>query len=179
MPRNRVELDREAKVEEILVAAERILRTGGFESLSLNALAQELGLRRGAIHWYFRTKDDLFVAAARRMFAAALAKGPRRSDYVRRIHWAIDQLSGLDFLYRALHERARHASAAAELERQLEANLCERLRELLRPHVPADRVEDVAQTIVVFGDGLFARPSSAAERRRRLGFLLRQLLPGD
>ena len=66
MPRNRQDIDRDAKVDEIVTVAKRILNDGDYDALSFQAIADELGLARGALCWYFPSKDDLLVAAAAR-----------------------------------------------------------------------------------------------------------------
>jgi AcrR family transcriptional regulator len=74
--RTRTDLDREAKTGEILAAAERRLRDGGYPALSIAAIARELGLAQNAIYWYFPSKDHLFVAALERMLRAIVARKP-------------------------------------------------------------------------------------------------------
>ena len=177
MPRNRRDVDREEKVDQILDAAAHALRTGGYDALSFSSLAADLGLARNALYWYFPTKDDLFVAAAARIFTAALSNPPVKAGYLRRIAWGVDQLAELQPLTLALHDRARHSKAAAELNEAVQEEICERLRQVLRDHVEPDRLDGVAQTIVVFVQGLLTTPLAAKERNRRLQFLLDQLVP--
>jgi len=177
VPRNRQEIDREDKIEEILQAAERTLRRVGYDGLSFGALASELNLARGALYWYFPTKDDLFVAAVARVFAEALSDPPHRAGHVKRITWAVEQLAILEPLSAALHDRARHSAGAAALERAIQAEMCSRLRDLLRGRVEAARLNDVADAIVVFAQGLLAMPLDQAERAARLRFLLSELVP--
>jgi AcrR family transcriptional regulator len=176
VPRNRHDVDRAEKVEEILQAAERVLMKAGFGDLSFAALAEELGLARGALYWYFPSKDELFVAAAARIFSGALSNPPVRAGYARRITWAVDQLAALQPLNMALHDRARQSEAAARLEEAIQQEMCARLREVLRPHVRSQRLEAVAQTIVVFVQGLLTTPLPGPERNRRLRFLLNELV---
>jgi len=55
-------------MDEILALAQARLREGGYEALSVAALARELGLAQNAIYWYFPSKDHLFVATNRWSF---------------------------------------------------------------------------------------------------------------
>ncbi len=174
VPRNRHDVDRAEKVEEILEAAERILRTGA--DFSFADIAEELGLARGAVYWYFPSKDDLFVAATARIFTQALSDPPTRAGYGRRIQWAVDKLAALQPLNMALHDHARRSKAAADLERAIQAELCARLKDVLRPHVGKQRLDDVTQTIVLFVQGLLTAPLPTAERNRRLQFLIGELV---
>lgn len=179
MPRNRQAMERDAKVEEILVAAEDALRSGGYDALTFNAIAKELGLARGAIYWYFPSKDELLVAVAASAFSAAMASPPKRSSYLRRIAWAVEKLADLQPINNAVHERARHSDAVAEFDELVQRELCAKLRDLLRPHVAASRLEEVAEAIVVFVQGLLALPLSRAERERRLQFIVETLVSAE
>ncbi len=76
MPKTRHAVDRDEKVEEILAIAERRLRDGGFEALSVAAIARELGVAQNAIYWYFPSKDHLFVAVLERMLQEIAARKP-------------------------------------------------------------------------------------------------------
>jgi AcrR family transcriptional regulator len=168
MPRTRIDVDRDSKVAEIVEAAESALLAGGYEALSHTAIAREVGLARAAVYWYFPAKDDLFVAALGQLLARSLEKPPRTADYRRRITWAVERLAGLQQLMGALHDRARHSPAAAALQAELEQQLCARLRTALAPHVPPEQVDAVADTLVVFIDGLLARPRSKKQRANLL-----------
>src|SRR6186997_3664071 len=97
MPRTRSELEREAKVAQVVEAAERRLRDGGYEALSIAAIARELGVAQNAIYWYFPSKDHLFVAALERMLREIAARKPRHEEAgtVERILWFTDQFEGL------------------------------------------------------------------------------------
>jgi TetR/AcrR family acrAB operon transcriptional repressor len=51
----------------IIDAAEQVFHRQGVSNTSLNDVAQEAGLTRGAIYWHFKNKHDLFVAMCERI----------------------------------------------------------------------------------------------------------------
>jgi AcrR family transcriptional regulator len=175
VPRNRQDVDRAEKIEEIVRAGERIVRAGGYEALSFNGIAEELGLARGAVYWYFRSKDELFAACAARAIQTALSKPPQRAGYAALIIWAVDQLAEIRPIHTTLQDRARHSRPAAELLEGIQGTLTAQLRELLRPHVEPARLEPVTGAIFVFVQGLLALPLTPRERQRHLRFLLKEL----
>ncbi|MFB4299147.1 TetR/AcrR family transcriptional regulator [Actinomadura sp. NTSP31] len=175
MPRNRQDVEREIKVAEIRRAAVDLLRDGGYPALSHSAVAKALGLARAAIYWYFPTKDDLFAAAMADVYAQDLGTPPDDPDVMARLRWAVERLTVLQPLTHALHERARQSEVAAELEAALQETLCSRLRDLLAPHVPPDRLDQVATAIIVFVEGLLTQPRSTDERLGLLEFLVTEL----
>jgi AcrR family transcriptional regulator len=176
VPRNRQQVDRAEKIDEIVRVGERIVRTGGYEALSFNGIAEELGLARGAVYWYFRSKDELFAACAARAIQNTLSNPPKRAGYATRVVWAVDQLAEIRAIHTTLQDRARHSEPAKRLLDAIQESLTAQLRELLRPHVEPARLEPVTRTIFVFVQGLLALPLSARDRQKDLHFLLTELI---
>src|ERR1700704_4717060 len=122
MPRTRPAQSRSDKVNEIVTVAERRLRQGGWEGLSVAAIARELGLAQNAIYWYFPSKDHLFVAALRRVLRGVVARKPARSVGEReQILWFTDQFELLSDLRGAMTERARRSAVVADFVVELDA----------------------------------------------------------
>ncbi|MEI7744256.1 MAG: TetR/AcrR family transcriptional regulator [Chloroflexota bacterium] len=59
--------------DEILDAAERQIRIGGYDAMSVQALQDELGVSRGAIYHYFGSKEAILGAVLERMTDVAMA----------------------------------------------------------------------------------------------------------
>ncbi|HRY16568.1 MAG TPA: TetR family transcriptional regulator [Candidatus Competibacteraceae bacterium] len=59
----------------ILDAAEQVFQHQGVSRTSLNQVATEAGVTRGAIYWHFRNKADLYDAMIRRVFDPEEARG--------------------------------------------------------------------------------------------------------
>lgn len=51
---------------EIMDAAERRIRTAGYNGFSFRDIASDVGVKSSSIHYYFPAKEDLGVAVARR-----------------------------------------------------------------------------------------------------------------
>ncbi len=58
--------DSQRSVERILDAAEKTFAERGFEGASLRDIIAEAGVANGAIHYHFKTKEDLFRRVIRR-----------------------------------------------------------------------------------------------------------------
>lgn len=58
--------DRSPKADEILDAAERMARTGGYNGFSFREIAKAVGIKAASVHYHFPGKDDLGAAVARR-----------------------------------------------------------------------------------------------------------------
>ena len=59
--------------DEILDVAERLIRARGYEAMSIQDIQDELGVSRGAIYHYFRSKEAILDALIERMSGAGIA----------------------------------------------------------------------------------------------------------
>ena len=178
MPRTRSELDRDAKVAEIVEAAERRLAKGGYEALSVAAIARELGLAQNAIYWYFPTKDHLFVAALERMLRDIASRKPRHDEVapIERILWFTDQFQALSHLRGAMNERAGESQVVAEFVEELDALLSRMLSNALRDHVAEDHLPVAVETFRATVEGTFVKGLDRRARRQVLTFALERLM---
>ena len=178
MPRTRNELDRDAKVAEIVEAAERRLGEGGYEALSVAAIARELGLAQNAIYWYFPTKDHLFVAALERMLRDIVSRKPRHAEVAptERILWFTDQFQALSSLRGPMNERARDSQVVADFVAELDALLSRMLSNALRDYVPAQELPVAVEVFRATVEGTFVKGLDKRGRRKVLTFALERLM---
>jgi AcrR family transcriptional regulator len=177
MPRTRSELERDAKIVEIVEVAERRLREGGHDALSVAAIARELGLAQNAIYWYFPSKDHLFVATLERMLRDIAARKPSREvGEVERILWFTDQFQALSDLRGAMNERARSSEVVANFVQELDALLSRMLSNALRAHVPPEDLPVAVETFRATVEGTFVKGLDKRARRTVLSFALERLM---
>jgi len=177
MPRTRSDLDRDAKIAEIVLAAERRLQDGGYEALSVAAIARELGLAQNAIYWYFPSKDDLFVAALRQMLRGIAAQKPSRTvGEIERILWFTDQLEALSGLRGAMSERAQTSAVVADFVEELDTLLSRMLSNVLRNHVPQKDLATAVEAVRATVQGTFVRGLGKRTRRKVLTFTLERVM---
>jgi AcrR family transcriptional regulator len=181
MPRIRNELDRDTKVAEIVEAAERRLREGGYEALSVAALARELGLAQNAIYWYYPSKDHLFVATLERMLGDIAARKPRHEDAgpVERILWFTDQFEVLSSLRAAMKERASVSRVVGDFAAELDSLLSQMLSNALRDHVAANELPIAVETFRATVEGTFVKGLAKRERREVLTFALERVMHAE
>ncbi len=110
----------------LLDATERIMLEEGYAAVSSRRIAQRADLKPQLVHYYFRTMDDLFLAAFRRRAEAGLAHLSRALDSVQplRALWAFgdDPTStalNMEFVALANHRKSIRSEIAhyAELFR--------------------------------------------------------------
>jgi AcrR family transcriptional regulator len=180
MPKTRQAVSRDEKVDEILELSERRLREGGYEALSVAAIARELGIAQNAIYWYFPSKDHLFVAVLERMLTEIAARKPSRDvGEVERILWFTDQFQALSGLRGAMNERARSSQVVADFVEDLDALLSRMLSNVLRGHVPDGELTVAVETFRATVEGTFVKGLDKRARRKVLTFALERLMGNE
>ena len=177
VPRTRTELDRDAKVAQIVEAAEKRLLDGGYPALSVAGIARDLGLAQNALYWYFPSKDHLFVAALERTFRGIVArKPPRRGGVDRQVLWFVDQLAEVEHLRAAMREQARVSPIVADFAHVADATWRTMLTNVLADRIPeADREVAITALLATIQGVLSQQRISAAERRRVVAYALERL----
>jgi AcrR family transcriptional regulator len=172
-----------SREEQILHAAWRCFSRNGFHASSMNDVIAEAGMSAGAVYRYFRSKEELILAAADAAFAMAesvfedlladdAAPSPaeavehvltRMVGFAERDGYDLTRI-GLQAWGEALRN-ARLAEAAERIYRRLRDHFVEVVRRSQAAgRVPADADPDLA------GQALFSLVP---------GFILQRLLIGD
>lgn len=63
----------EARISQILDAAKRVFSRMGFHEARMDDIVQEAGLSKGALYWYFKSKDDIIMAILKNLFERELS----------------------------------------------------------------------------------------------------------
>ena len=177
VPRTRSELERQAKVDEILDAAAKRLAAGGYEALSVIGVARDLGLAQNAVYWYFPSKDHLVVGALERMLRDSHARKPPASRALEtKVLFFVEQLDALADVRAALFDRARVSPVVADFARALDALWRRMLTNVLRDKVPADELEPTVDTLLATFQGALLRPHTRDELRRTVRYALGKLV---
>lgn len=60
------------RTRQILDAAVKVFSRSGFQKASMDDIVAESGLSKGALYWYFKSKDEIIVAVLDHLFAGEL-----------------------------------------------------------------------------------------------------------
>jgi AcrR family transcriptional regulator len=177
VPKTRRAVSRDEKVDQILEVAQRRLREGGYEALSVAGIARELGVAQNSIYWYFPSKDHLFVGALERMLREIAARKPSGSvAETERILWFTDQFEAFSDLRGAMRERALSSPVVADFVEHLDALLSRMLSNALRDHVPPGDLPMAVETFRSTVEGTFVKGLDKRDRREVLTFTLERLM---
>lgn len=112
----------ESKVA-LIEAAVAIIRNEGYGALSARRLAEQVGLKRQIVHYYFGTTEELLLAVVRHYGDSGLARlnAALESEDPLRAIWDTDpDTSATTFAFMAM--ATHNAVVRAELQRYLDAN---------------------------------------------------------
>ncbi len=165
MPQARTEIDRDTKVDEILAAAESRLIAGGYEAMSVAAISRDLGIAQNSIYWYFRSKDDLFLAVLQRLLARlATKKPPQDRGISTQVLWAADRMYELAPVRAELRRRAAHSGKVGAFQAEVDALIRRLLVQGIEPHVATHELDLAASTFLATVEGVL---NMELPRRRR------------
>ncbi|MBI4932429.1 MAG: TetR family transcriptional regulator C-terminal domain-containing protein [Actinobacteria bacterium] len=190
-------VDHEQRRREIAEATWRAIDECGADGVTMRAIAERAGCTTGRLNHYFRSQDDLLIAALQHAYRNTAARMTR----------AAEQHTGRDALLAVLLEALpvddtrrgeyrvwltfwgqamTNGALQAEHQRRYDAwhQLLTRLVRTAAPHIPAKRAANVAESLAALADGLgvqaIMHPASARPQhlRRLLELSITQLL-GD
>jgi TetR/AcrR family transcriptional regulator, regulator of autoinduction and epiphytic fitness len=124
----------QAREQAIVVAVNRLLAEKGFEAMTVDAVAAEVGIAKASLYKHFKSKEELAAAAMIAVldralaFMAALAQGPAIDERARIeavVRWAMQQqLAGEMPSLPAQNSALRHAlmANAAYIDRLMQVS---------------------------------------------------------
>lgn len=96
--------DAEVTRHRILDAAVEVFSRQGVSQTSLNDIAREAGVTRGAIYWHFNNKVDLFHAMIERLVCPLLLKSETRQQLMEQDPLGFLRASTVEFLGKLTHD---------------------------------------------------------------------------
>ncbi|MDX1879658.1 TetR/AcrR family transcriptional regulator [Mycobacterium sp. SMC-18] len=142
----------------LLDAAEALMLEEGYAAVTSRRLAERAGLKPQLVHYYFRTMDDLFLAAIRRktelgLAAQAhilLAPNPLRALW----NYLIDNRESrllTEYVALANHRKALQSEVAGAAQQILDAQV-ETIRSVLVRHgIAAEDLSPAVATFLIVG----------------------------
>ena len=187
MPGNRPERSRDDKTAEIVTIARRLFLEQGYAGTTIAAIAREAGIATNVVHWYFATKDQLFVAVLDSLQSEDLEEAKARFSRSAPGHEEEDLETLLtEFVWRrldrcgliaTLHERSHYSSVLAEFHDRAHKRYEQALGQTLaRFRIPAAERKLVVEALVTAVEGLVMHRASKREAKRMMTFLAQRLL---
>jgi AcrR family transcriptional regulator len=184
MPANRPHLDRAAKAAQILDVAEALLLRDGFEATTMAAIARGAGVSANAVYWYFPGKDEVLAAVLSRRLEGGLARVGAQPDasFREQVEAGLAQLDSQSNLTAAIHERARHSAAVAEVHEAFHAAVTRFLNQAFAAAGLAEddaRLASTALVAIVEGIHLHDGPRDTAPRDELVFWTIQRFVAGS
>jgi len=187
MARNRPDRTREDKTAEIVAIAQRLFLEQGYDGTTIAAIAREAGIATNVVHWYFATKDDLFVAALEALQSEDLEEADERlSRSIPGKQEKVLETLLTQFVWRrldryeliaTLHERSHGSPVMAGFHDRAHRRYAEYLgRAVDRSPIPAADRKLAVEALITAAEGLVMHRASKREARRMMTFLAKRLV---
>jgi TetR/AcrR family transcriptional regulator of autoinduction and epiphytic fitness len=179
MARNKREIDRQSKQDDIVAVARRLLLEEGYEAASMARVAREAGVAANTLYWYFADKDALLIAVLNGLVLQAVAAhaGLQALPMKEQLLWLIAQFEQAHRLVLTVHARIEVSAALRDWHDQFH-RLLEGLvvAQLTARGMSADqaRITATAGTFVV--EGLLSHPHTAEQREEVIDWLVGRVL---
>jgi AcrR family transcriptional regulator len=142
--------------ERILAAARERFAAHGYDRARIRDVAADAGVDAALVHYFFKSKDGLFVAAMQLPIRPAEVLGPVLAEglpglgerMVRRLLSVWDDPSNRSALLALLHGASAHPGAAAALREFLRSEIIRRVAGVVQADRPELRANLVASQII-------------------------------
>ena len=190
MPRNRKHRTREEKSSEIVAIAQRLFLEKGYDGTTMAAIAREAGIATNVVHWYFATKDELFVAALDSLQSEDLEEAGKRlsrstpgqegqeeKDLEALLTAFVWRRLDRYGLIATLHERSHCSSVIAEFHDRAHRRYEDTLgRAVAHFPIPAAERRLVVEALITAAEGLVMHRATNREAKRMMTFLVKRLI---
>ncbi|HVL01514.1 MAG TPA: helix-turn-helix domain-containing protein [Dongiaceae bacterium] len=176
MAKNKRNIERQVKQEEIEAVATRLFVERGYDATSMAQVAEQAGVAPNTLYWYYKNKDEMLVATLNRLVGKGLSEYAMMADQSldRQLLWLLEQFEQFSALITTVHARIEHATAVREwhanFHLMLDQLMISRLRAL---GVPADQAGLLATVGGFVVEGLLSHSTPQQQREAIVQWLLR------
>ena len=172
------------------LACSVIVLEKGYAGTTMASIGAGAGIATNVVHWYFPTKDELFVAALESYQSESLEElmerpaesQPGTDDrqlLAERVGGLVRRLVDISSLIATLHQRSRDSPVVAQFRRKTQKRHADYIREaVVRCHVPRADQKLVVEVLLSALDGLVMHRPSRAKAKRTMEFLVEKLTAG-
>ncbi|WP_161605046.1 TetR/AcrR family transcriptional regulator [Brevibacillus massiliensis] len=145
---------------KILISARHVFATHGYGGATLDLVAQEAGMTKGAVYWHFSSKSDLFLALCEQSLSKLLNELPNQAHQVMT---SVNPLKALELLLESEFDSCEAGSG----ERPL----------LFFEFVANSREPEIREKLAEAFSRLFLGTSDVMKELQRKGFIIETIDP--
>lgn len=177
MARNKRDIDRKDKQDDIIAIARTLFLAQGYEATSMAQVAREAGVAPNTLYWYFTDKDDLLIAVLNRLVIESLnAHAQLTSTSVKeQLLWLIAQLEQSKRLVLTVHARIEQSQSVQQWHSQFHQMLDNLvINTLVNRGMSAEQAGIIATAGTFIVEGLLTHPHSTQQRASVIDWLVAQ-----
>lgn len=174
MAKNKRDVERLFKQEEIEAAAARLFIEHGYEATSMSMIAKQAEVAPNTLYWYYENKDDILVATLNRLVANGVAEYALVGDkpLSEQMLWLIEQFEQVSKLISTVHARLDHSPVIRAWHDQFHLMLDHLVvTQLCSQGVSSTQAKLMATIGTFVVEGLLSHPHSKKQRETIVGWL--------
>jgi TetR/AcrR family transcriptional regulator of autoinduction and epiphytic fitness len=174
MAKNKRDIDRQFKQDEIEAVASRLFLDQGYDSTSMASVAAASGVAPNTLYWYFANKDEMLVAVLNRLVKASLNKqmSMLSKPLSEQLLWALTEFDQAHKLVMTVHARLEHSEVIRAWHDQFHKVLDQLLVSQLRAQGMTAAKASVMATVGTYViEGLMSHPHSMQQRETVIRWL--------
>ncbi|MGH6645536.1 TetR/AcrR family transcriptional regulator [Aquabacterium sp.] len=167
MAKNKRDIDRQLKQDEIEEAACQLFLRQGYDATSMASIATSAGVAPNTLYWYFANKDEVLIAVLNRLVKQALTvhAGLHDQPMSAQILWLLKEFDQASKLVMTVHGRLEHSPVIRAWHEQFHQMLDGLLIAQLTAQGMAPEQASVMATVGTYVvEGLLSHPHSLQER---------------
>lgn len=175
MARNKRDIDRQSKQDEIVAVARRLFLEEGYEAASMARVAREAGVAANTLYWYFTDKDALLIAVLNGLVLEALAAhaGVQAMPLKEQLLWLIARFEQAHRLVLTVHARLEASESVRTWHDQFHGMLeGMMIGQLTARGMAAEEATITATAGMFIVEGLLSHPHTARQREQVIAWLV-------
>lgn len=180
MPRNRQQIPREERTEELLTAATELFLRRGYAGTTIADVSAAAGVAPANVYWYFPSKDDMFAAVMDRMLrreTRALDHELRDLDPMSALLRGLSDMRAFRSLHLAMHHRMQESDPVRESHDRFLTWIRSNVERLLDQNADVADPAMVCDIVVALFEGATVGSETGMRPARdMIGFTLNTLL---
>lgn len=182
MPRNRQQIPREERTDELLTAATELFLRHGYAGTTMVDISSAAGVAPANVYWYFPSKDDIFAAVMDRMLARvtrALEHELQGLDPLSILLRGLTDMRAYRELHMAMHHRMAQSAAVRESHDRFMSWIRSNVDRVLDQKPAVEDRELVADMVVSLFEGANVFEPAPRPAKDMIRFFLSSLLSDD
>ena len=179
MPRNRQQVPRAERADELVIAATELFLTKGYSGTTMVDIGTAAGVAAANVYWYFSSKDDVFAAVMDRTLGRqtrALEHELRDVDALSTLVRGLDDMRPFRGLHQSMHHRMPESAAVRAAHERLLSWIRTNINRVFDDDPSLTDRDMVVDMVVALFEGVNVSDAPQRTAKEMINFLMRSIL---